>query len=303
MKTIYLDHNIVRYFIKGFPKQFDMGIEHAALVQASALRPDVRFVVSDWNVVEAARECARQAVPRLLADRYASFFEGIDPLFIDGHDTLERAEMAAFAFAHWNKPNAAHSASYVFASHFSQIASARVKDMLVGFDLRKYLSHLATTPSSLAAFNPSVSTARTALKTNISAYNDGRLFDAETEKQTLRSWFSSLVPERDRDGKWIDASLRDELVSSLSAAPEGLFRSCPAVRIEGILSELRAAGGGRIPKDSDGFDLMHAVPALAYCDAFVSADAYLREQANKARVESPSAIVVEDRLSEAMRQL
>jgi hypothetical protein len=47
MKTIYLDHNIVRYFINGFTQDYDAAAEHKALEQARTLCPEVRFAVSD----------------------------------------------------------------------------------------------------------------------------------------------------------------------------------------------------------------------------------------------------------------
>jgi hypothetical protein len=103
MKTIYLDHNIVHYFVKGFPKQLDAAVEHTSLRQAQASYPDVRFVVSDWNVIEAARECVGAQAPLDLADKHVTFFEQLHPLFIAGHDILERIEMSALALTRWHR--------------------------------------------------------------------------------------------------------------------------------------------------------------------------------------------------------
>ncbi len=55
MKTIYLDHNIVHYFVRGFPGGIGPA-EVAAHTRVLRLYPDARFVVSDWNFIEPCRE-------------------------------------------------------------------------------------------------------------------------------------------------------------------------------------------------------------------------------------------------------
>jgi len=164
VKTIYLDHNVVHYFVRSFPKNSDGAKEHAALARAIGEIPAISFVVGDWNVVEAATECAGGNSPSACADEYASFFEKLKPIFVDGHDTLQRAEMSRLALNRWQRSAVVLGATWMFATHFSQIAAARVREMLVGFDLRENLRHLATTPSSLAAFDQPRRTLLAALK-------------------------------------------------------------------------------------------------------------------------------------------
>jgi hypothetical protein len=302
MKTLYLDHNIVHYYVKGFPRELDAAREFAALQEIQALHPDVRFAVSDWNVVEAARECARSSAPRAAAGLYASFFEGLRPLFIEGHDTLQRAEIRALAFGHWNMAAAPRSSDWMFTSHFGQVASSRIKEILVGFSLRIYLRHLATT-SSHATFDSPVAIAREAIKVGIDAYNAGRFANRELQARITREWLLSLLPERDAHGQWIPIATRKELASIWSPTPKDVFRNCPAVAIEAALADVRAAAGGRIPKSTDALDLMHAVPALAYCDAFVTNDAHLRGHAARACGKAQRSVIVGANLSEALKRL
>ena len=254
MKTIYLDHNFVHYYVKGFPQELDAATERGSLDKVLAFYPDVRFVVSDWNVVEAARECARLSVPRAGAAMYASFFESLRPLFIEGHDTLQRAEIRALAFSHWNMAAVPRATDWMFVSHFSQIAANRIKEMLVGFSLRIYLRHLATTASSLASFDAPVATGLAAIKTGIVAYHAGRFTNIEVVARITREWFFSLLPERDAHGKWIDIATRKQLAGIWSATSADVIRNCPTVAIEAALAHLRAAAGGRIPKATDTFD-------------------------------------------------
>lgn len=84
MTKIYLDHNIVHYLVRGFPKSNpDAGAtEQKALAAALEKHPGLRFVVSAWNVIEAASERLSGASPAELAGRYADFYERLQPLHI-----------------------------------------------------------------------------------------------------------------------------------------------------------------------------------------------------------------------------
>jgi hypothetical protein len=167
---------------------------------------------------------------------------------------------------------------------------------------KELASHLATT-SSLAAFDSPVATARQDIKTGIDAHNTGKLANREVQTRITREWLLSLLPERDASGQWIPIATCRELASIWSITPEDVFRHCPAVAIEAALADVRAAAGGRIPKSTDTFDLMHAVPALAYCDAFVTHDAHLRGHAARAAGKAQRSVIVDSRLSEALKGL
>lgn len=57
--------------------------------------------------------------------------------------------MTDFAFRQWSLPVHLRAVDWMFASHFSQIQSGRIKDLLLGYDLQVFLRHLVTVPSSL----------------------------------------------------------------------------------------------------------------------------------------------------------
>jgi len=303
MKTVYLDHNIARYFVRGFPPKVDESIERLALQKCLALGHEVRFVVSDWNLVEAARDCAHEVDPLCEAGCYADFFESLHPLFIDGHDVLERAEMKAYSYLKWNMAGAPVNPLWMFSTEFTQLALSRTPEVLVGFDLRIYLRHLAKTASSRAAIHGSVGVAQRAQQTGIDAYNDGRLSNQQKQIQVARDWFLTLLPERDPDGRWISLDRRRELADELSRSPDEVFRHCPAIFTEDTMAEIRAMAGGRKAKPQDAFDLMHVIPALAYCDAFLSNDAPLLQQANRVCSKTNRSVVVSATLSVAMSMM
>jgi hypothetical protein len=303
VKTIYLDHNIIHYFVKGFPAGVDSAIEVAACADARGSSPTTRFVLSEWNLVEIAHECAGGHMPAAAADRYADFLEDLDPIFVDGKDSIQRTEILAFMRRRSGGTPPTLSKGWMFATHYSQIVSSRVREILVGFDLRKCLRHLSTTPSSLLQFQGPRRVALRALEATTAAYNAGIYGDKALQRTILEAWLFSLIPERDQGGLWIDLGERRRLAQEWSHAPRDLFFECPAIYAESCLTDFRAAGGGRIPKDSDSVDLMHAIPALAYCDAFVLNDKHLRRLAERVCDRIARKVVIESKLSTTTTRL
>lgn len=301
MRTIYLDHNIAHYFVRGFPAGVDAGIEEGAMRACLHPKSEVSFVLSDWNLVEAARESARQANPLDEAGRYADFFESLRSLFIEGHDALERTEMRNYAYSRWKIPGASTPQNWMFATEFTQIALSRTPEILLGFNLRIYLRHLVKTESSRKEIGRSVGTALSAQQIGIDAHNDGELDKRKMEIN--RSWLLALLPERDPDGKWIAVQRRQELADELSQNVNDVFRHCPAIFTESVMTDIRATAGGRKARPQDALDLMHIVPALSYCDAFVSNDGPLLKQATKACISTSRRVVVSASLSEALNGL
>jgi hypothetical protein len=298
MKPIYLDHNIVRYFVRGFPPNFSAPAERAALRKWLSPDSDARYVLTDWHLVEAARECVHAPDPMQEVKRYADFFEGLNPTFLEGHLALERAEMAALAFRKWGIP-AIRRADWMFASEFSQIALSHIPEILVGFNLRIYLRHLVQSESSRAEIHRAVGVASSSQQTMIDAYNDGLHEDAETRREIDRQWILSLLPERDPEMRWIALDRRQQLAAALSHAPTEVLQACPAAFAETVITEMRTASGGRQAKPQDALDLMHVVPALAYCSVFVTNDGHLRKHAVETCKRTGRQIVISAALSEA----
>jgi hypothetical protein len=278
MMSIYLDHNVVHYYVRGFPVGIDASAERRALEKCLSADSKVRFVVTDWHLIEAARDCAHSLNPQDEGRVYADFFEALNPIFLEGHLALERSEMAALAYARWGLPTT-RKADWMFASRFSQIALSHVSEMLVDFSLPVYLRHLIGSDSSRSELHHAAGIARAGQQISIDAYNEGRREDSVTKQEIDRQWFLSLIPERDSMNHWIARDQREVLAAALSCDRDKVLEACPAAFAESELTDIRAAAGGRKAKPQDAFDLMHLVPALAYCDAFVSNDGPLRKQA------------------------
>jgi hypothetical protein len=302
MKTIYLDHNIAHYFVRGFPPNVDGAAERDALQKCLSAPVDFRFVLTDWHLVEAARECTHRDDPQDEGRRYADFFESLMPLFLDGHRALEKAEMATLAYSCWNLPTRAKP-DWMFATEFSQIASSHIPEMLVGLTPRIYLRHLINTDSSRTQFHQAAGLASSGQQIAIDAYNDGRRFDLAIQQEINREWFLSLLPDRDLSNRWIELDRREQLADELSRSPDEVLRRCPAMFTESVITDIRAAAGGRKARPQDTFDLMHIIPSLAYCDAFVSNDAPLRKQAEEVCRRTGRAVATVSRLKDALGKL
>lgn len=302
MKPIYLDHNVMRYYLRGFPPGVDVAAESDALQECLSANSGARFVLTDWHLVEAARECIHAPDPMEEGRRYADLFESLNPIFLEGHLALEKSEMAALAFARWGLP-ATNESGWMFASEFSQIALSHVPEMLVGLNLRTYLRHLITSESSQAEFHEAVRVATSSQKVVIDAYNDGRHEDNATKQEIDRQWFLSLLPERDPENRWIALDRREQLAAALSAAADEVNRACPTVFAETVMADIRAAAGSRRPRPQDAFDLMHTVPAIAYCCAFVSNDGPLRKHAEEACRRTGRNLVIAATLSDCKARL
>jgi hypothetical protein len=158
---------------------------------------------------------------------------------------------------------------------------------------------LAQNASSRAAIKQSVSVAQSAQQLGIDAYNDGRYTDAATRTEINRGWFLQLIPDRDPEGRSISQARREALARQLSLAPNDVLRQCPAIAAESIMSDIRAKAGGRKARPQDAFDYLHAIPALAYCDAFVTNDGPLRAQAHEASTKMRRSIATTATLADA----
>jgi hypothetical protein len=88
MKTLYLDHNIIHYFVAGFPTGCDAAGERAGLHSVTENPGRFRIALSHWNLLEASREGPRERVVAL-----ADFIDGLNPLWLRDRLTLERLEM------------------------------------------------------------------------------------------------------------------------------------------------------------------------------------------------------------------
>lgn len=300
MPTVYLDHNIVHYFVRGFPKS-DL-TERAALSCATGAFPKLRFTVSDWNLVEPCWEDDKNLGQLKLIDRYATFLEALRPLYLPTVLEIKRAEMARLVFktlGYTDIPSV-----HVFNETFSQArVVSGLSKVLLGFNAGDFMRYLVLHPAELQQYRIGQRKVLEAQLTIQRARETGKDKDRDIRKQIWRQWFESMLPERGPDNRFIPRPKLQPLLDQFTADPEIVLTECPAIRAESLLSDARASTGGRNPQMSDAIDLMHSVPVLAYCDAFVCNDRFVRECSKRVLQKTKRSLVVDSSLRNCLDAL
>lgn len=301
MKTIYLDSNIHHYFVRGFPDEHRGRADRAAL-ETCQRSSHLRFVLSDWNLTEAAREKDPRLPAKELLARYSDFFLQLKPLYLPTPVEIERMEMQrrVCRLMGWS-----HAENIpVFNETFTQLlAITGITPVPLDYDLRRFMTHLQRNAASRDRFRRAEQAVPSAMRAWQRAHVEGFDKDPTVRMQIEAKWFEALVPERRPDGRFIARQQRAEIVERLARSPDQVYDACPAIHAESVLAEVRARFVAREPTHQDATDLMHAVPTLAYCTAFVSNDGHLRECLKQAAKHLVSSLVIAKSLAEAVARI
>ncbi len=308
MHTIYLDHNIVHYYVRGFPKSGPVseGPERAALTRARDLSGDVRFVISDWNLVEASREKEPPpATPEALGRRYAKFFQSLDPLYLAAREAIESEEMKRLVLSRLGLPCALEHPPVFNQTFLQACAVSQYSDeLLLGYDAERFLLDLARHPEMRATYyRPAEQRSHQAQLDIRKAQQRGLYGNPKLEIELHRQWFRQMMPDRGTDGRTLSVTRLDALAQTFAANRQAVFDACPAIWSESALTDVRANVGGRVPRIQDAIDLMHGALALAYCDALISDDGHFRRCAEDALKATGRKVVVTNTLSEALAKM
>ena len=302
VKTVYLDHNLIHYFVQGFPLSANEKAERDALALGLSRYPEIRFAISDWNLTESAQEEGRQGDAMDLLQLYGDFFVGLKPLFLPMPIEIERLEMRSYVYDLLGQEHCRECVP-VFNEHFTQLLAITGIQPVIGYTARDFLKHLGTNSASLAKIKKNQQDVPTAMRAWQRARAEGLDKDKELQVRINRRWFTSLVPERAHDERFIPIQERASLVEKLIRSPAKVYRACPAIRAESMLASIRSGFAKRDPTPQDAVDLMHAVPPLAYCSAFVTNDTHLHECLLQASRRLESSLIVTRTLADAINQL
>jgi hypothetical protein len=301
MRTIYLDHNIVHHFVRAFPTGTET-VERAALQLALGMYPNVRFVVSDWNFIEPCRESDPVEGREALAIRYADFLESLKPLYLPTVLAIKRAELARCLFHHLKMGPL--SEIPVFNEVYSQArAASGMTGILLGYGLKYFMLYLAKNPGELDQYRVPEQMNYDAQQTIKAAKESGRDKDPSLRRKLWHEWFGSMIPLRGPDDHLLASSDVQCVLEEFVDDPELVLSTCPAIRVESVLSDVRANVGGRNPRKQDAIDLMHSVPELAYCDAMVSNDKHVLRCGREVVKRTSRTLVLTRRLSEAIGKI
>lgn len=301
MLTVYLDHNIVHYFVRGFLGSD--AAEREALTRAMNAHPGLRIVVSDWNFLEPCWESDKETGQLPLIDRYSTFLENLKPLYLPTVIEIKRAEMARLVFHQLGLPDTARPIN-VFNETFSQArVVSGLSEVLLGHTARDFMRYLIKHPPELQKYKSAQQTVLNAQLTIQRARATGQYQDPSIQQRIWREWFASMLPDRGPDNRFIERSRLQPLLDQFVTDPAIVLSACPAIRAESLLSDARANTGGRNPQMTDAIDLMHSVPALAYCDAFVCNDGFVRECAKRVLKQTKRPMIVDKSLEASLDAL
>lgn len=270
MKTIYLDHNVIHYFSWRFPNSIDAAAEINALKAARA-DSQCKFVLSPSSIYEAASGNNKDCI-----EATAKFIDSLDFWFIPDHPVLAKRELRRHVLRVYFGENV--SVESPFATSYTQhLVDVGISNISVGkYTPAGMIRHYAKHPhGQLDAVNQQRMTRPEILQQLQKAKAEGE-FDAEMERRVAYDYFMLHFPERTFDGTWIPKEKKDAIIPELIRNQKEVFRECPTIWVDSLLSDARIENPARKPQLGDAIDIMHMGSALAYCSAFVSNDGYTR---------------------------
>lgn len=292
MKTIYLDHNIIHYYVNGFPANVNEADERRALVEIDRRRDVVRIVFSAWNLVEASRESPWDKVFSL-----AQFMQDREPHWICERRVLQRAELQSFIFSRYFDASSDGFRVNAITPCFSQI----IRDLtpgspvLLGERPEDYILCMFNHDQE-RIHNVERQTPET-LKTLQRARKYGHL-TPELRAQNVKEYISLSMPDRAPNGRLLIPAQREEILAYCVEHYEEILHECPCLQTEYILADYRIEDPMRNPEPQDAIDFMHMASALAYCDAVVTHERYLFAQGERYVRNTGRPVVVGRLLSE-----
>jgi hypothetical protein len=297
MTTIYLDHNIIHYFVVGFPQGYDDAGERRALDWLITHSNHSRGVLSLWNLIEASRE------HRARLQEYGTFIERLSPQWMLDRRNIQRDELRTFLFREMLGRANTRPCEAV-KEHLSQVFHSLVPNEIVFVRETPlpYMRFLAEHPDSQARVRQAEADTPEALRTLQCARRDGT-WTRHLEERTLRAWLGITFPDRDPDNRGFDARAREALIARCAERIHDIRRDCPCIGAEFLLEQYRTRDPRRNPGPQDAADLMHIAPAISYCDAVVTGDGYLRGQAQSYARDTGRPLVVARGLEEVIAAL
>jgi hypothetical protein len=270
LKTIYLEHSAF-----GFETWWD------DLRQLSQNRDLIRFVLSDWNLIEIAN-----GEDEVRATARAKLADEIRPLWMMERSHLLRREVQKFVYEHLF--HQASSDLQPFSDSLSVMLSYHEgPNVPLGETAVLRINRLQSNRMYLAEINKGKQVtlaAQTAIRSTSPKER------AAAEAEVFRKWVGEFIPYKDPDGKLLTQSDRKSLSEACFQASDKFYELCPGMFVEHSLYVTRAQDPKRNPELQDGIDFQHSVMALSYCDYLFTRDRHLAHVARSVKVARPSAI-------------
>jgi len=298
MKTVYLDHNVVHYYVAGFPSNVDEGAERRALDEIDRNRDVLRIVFSAWNLVEASREGPWDRVSLL-----AQFIQERDPYWIVDRRVLQLAELRTFVFSQLFHVDPSGFRRDAIAPYLSQVLHDLTPQspVLVGERAEDYIGYMFNHHQDQQRIRDEESRTPEALNILQQARKNGHL-TPKLSAQMNKEWISLSIPDRAPDEQPLTPALRAEVLAYCLGHYAELLSECPCMQSEHLLADYRTESATRKPQTQDCIDLMYMAPALAYCDVLTTHDRYLIAQVKRYAKDTGRPVVVRRLLSEIAKE-
>lgn len=283
----------------GFPRDWNTYAEKAALAKVLGSKAAVRISFSLWNIVESSREYPQNA------EALGRFLDEQAPTWMHDRRVIQKAEVRNFVYSNVLGKADKTSAVPVFANNLSEIAHLLMPRELprIGENAQLLCKELTTVnDKAYSTLREAEVAVPDALRTLAKAKKEGKL-TREIQQQTLLEWIGLSIPERNPDGRPFRMEERSKLLDQCVRRNGELLHACPSMLAEDLMEGYRTEDTLRNPKASDAIDLQHVVPALAYCDAIVTNDGYLKHHCERYSNEAKRNIVVARSLSDAVSAL
>jgi len=299
MKTIYVDHNIVHYFVAGFPPGWNEARERNALDWIQTDSDQRRIVFSLWNIIEASRE-----EPEARVQALARFMEECNPLWAVERRNIQHLEVKNYVYAEvLGHPEVAPPISVIknYLSEVLDILSRQAVPIVA-----VTVDRLATSFYRNRRFRDDIQATMEQVPEALRGLQEARrngMLTREIQEETLRRWFAPCIPNVGPEGQPIDMVRYVEVLEVCVRKYIKLLAHCPCMQAEMLFEDYRTGDSGRNPQPQDGPDLMHAVVAVSYCDAFVTNDGYVYDQAQRYRRDASRPLIVTRTLCDAVTAL
>jgi hypothetical protein len=259
MPTLYIDHSIVAHGPSWKPVEDVLTAEKAELA------------LSLWNLFEIGSASDKAQRAQRLA-----FLEKFNPLWILERVEIQRQEVRAFLWR--EKFGVAPEPILVFKRYLSEVEAPYAgSETHIGLTPTQWISGV-----DFDKFDESKKLAPAALR-QLQAHGVDKV--AEREDEIFRKWIEALLPRQNPKDHALSKAELSEFLTFCEKNQAAFYAACPSMAVEDAFTRARIPTAARIPQNSDGLDLMHAVVALAYCEYFLVRDGFLFQCCEHARKE------------------
>ena len=273
MSKLYIDNNILRYLVNGFPAGFNAELENQALDRLIA-DEQIDFCFSLWNFAELAGS------PLEEGDRYADLVERLNPIWMSERRYIQKSEIKDFINSEILGIDVVPAQS-AYNTAFSQMMTTiegMEGEAMVGETPRRFIRYLCSHGDSAEAIRIRANEHPAILEVLQVARQDRARWH-EVELLGFRQTLTGLLPMLDAQGRQVAADQRRAWLEECVRRREALRHACPSIAIEDYLTDFRTNNPQRRPMPSDALDYQHAVTATPYTDRLITADGYLTQTA------------------------